>query len=222
MVRRWSRINNLNKKPHENVFFYPVKEVLTVINLKHTRYAKTLPSGYTMFIRRRWSRRKHLNKWVNYTYFLIKWAFEYKFYKKHNNWLHTLGIFQPMFTFFNFLHVKNLNIVQQQQLNSFLFTSSHVNYKNSSNRFLPFLQKSSLLFSTLTSRTFQNDNLKNSEISQLLKSTFAENKFFIYPTDFKKYFTLISSLRSVILSVITEKVKLLYKVSIIITVNRLF
>ena len=119
MIRRWSCINILNKNPS----FKNIQIFFKQQNVSETRWLAWKVSEKTVFVRKRVSRRQHLNKWVIYTFLLKNWQNQYRFTRIENNYIFPKNFFQYTYPTFKYIFSK-LYKPFQLKLTEFFFTYS--------------------------------------------------------------------------------------------------
>lgn len=223
MVRRWSCINELNKKP-----FQSYKSTIFTYNIntfKENVFFKKDIKKNSLLTRKSWSRRKHLFNWLFYQTVLINWSSDYRFFKNYNKNMLIQNTFKNSFFSYNFLLLKKTNSanfkyaenclysvcnrkIQQYFINTNLHTNSKNNFKNYS------------LF-YLTQPTYKKETIESPLYN--MPAIYRESQAQLYTpnlnnTQINYLFVVINLLHSITLS----KNIALYQMFILLSLNNLF
>jgi hypothetical protein len=119
MIRRWSCINSLNT--NKSLSFKNIQIFFKQQNVSETRWLTWKVSQTTVFVRKRVSRRQHLNKWVIYTFLLENWKNQYRFTRIKNNYIFPKNFFQYTYPTFKYVFSRFYKPFQLK-LTEFFFT----------------------------------------------------------------------------------------------------
>ena len=157
MVRRWSRINTFN---NQKQLFTNTKKVQKFKNITLTRRFDFKMPNLSVFFRKRFFRRKHINKQIFYTNPIFNWSLEYRTGRGDNNTLFLSFFFKNNYLTYTVAKLKHWQPTAFQITENFLFSFSKKSYN-----FTPFLK--TLQFSYLSTPTTQ------STVSKVFKNNFS-------------------------------------------------
>lgn len=92
MVRKWSYLNsiNLDINNESNCFF---KKIYNLKVFKKTTRFKKYNIGYTLMVRKQYSKRKHQTSWINLSYITKSWVHIFLKSKQFVRFYQNLGLF---------------------------------------------------------------------------------------------------------------------------------
>ena len=129
MVRRWSRINSLNKRFKTD--FKNWIGVHNVLNVRATRRFRPYYTPFSFNFRKQRARLNHSNSSIFYTSIFVRWASDYRFSKQKNNFIFNVFFFKKNYVTSSFNFFDNNILVKLYS--SKHFSPSFLTKKNSKN-----------------------------------------------------------------------------------------
>ena len=130
MVRRWSRINLLNKRFKTD--FKNWMGVHNVLNVRATRRFRPYYTPFSFNFRKQRARLNHYSGFIFYTSLFVRWASDYRFCKQKNNFIFNNFFFKKNYITSNFNFLDNNMLVKLYS--SRYFSPSFLTRKNSKNK----------------------------------------------------------------------------------------
>lgn len=151
MIRRWSRINNLNLA--ESVKYINVFSVYFDESTRAGLYSRQPYTVLTVFRRKSTARRKHINQWTLYTPILASWANEYLKIRQYLKYTLNSNLFKFNYLMMNMFRLggllKNSKLFLWSTCSGYLsrkWLHYFLKYGNSAYQYLKFFKNMSFLF----------------------------------------------------------------------------